>query len=85
MKQKHFDGNRFPARFVRIKKNGTDSRPAEGRGTATSKKIDLVLIQEGDIMVGSIVAEANGVPGRLSGKLNLMGLAQNEDIGCKEN
>lgn len=66
-------GNTFmrnPVRITRMSESGV--LYFDGTGTATSRKLDLNLLQGGDMMMGEIVAKKENVAGRLSGYIRMV-------------
>lgn len=77
------EGNTFTARRVEVKEYETKIMIADGVGSASSKKIDLTLLEGGDMAMGSLKAKEY-MSGRLTGTLSIAGKVQT-DISCVVN
>ena len=78
-------GHNFRARPVRITQSSTRANAyADGVGTATTRKIEMHLLQGGDMMMGELTAQADGRPGRLSGSLRMSDIngGHKLDVDC---
>ncbi len=76
------DGRQFSARSVVIKEYNKVVMHADAIGSASAKKIDLMLLVGGDMMMGSIAMKKT-MPGRLSGNVKILGSDNsNIDMTC---
>ena len=66
------NGRQFSARTVVVKEGNTVIMHADGVGSVTAKKIALTLLEGGDMAMGSVTMNKT-MPGRLSGKVTVLG------------